>query len=56
VRLPGDPIPRAQHGFAVPVEHAERIDTTAGWEALRVAHDEAFATLERLAGGVATEA
>lgn len=56
LRLPGDPIPRAQHGYAVAIEHPERIDTTAGWDALRDVHAEAFTTLERLAGGGSTAA
>lgn len=56
LRLPGDPIPRAQHGFAMPIAHAEQLDTAAGWDALRDAHAEAFATLERSAAGVSTPA
>ncbi|WP_412872515.1 hypothetical protein [Curtobacterium flaccumfaciens] len=49
LRLPGDPVPRAQHGYAVAVERPERIDTGAGWEALREAHAEVFTTLEHAA-------
>lgn len=56
LRLPGDPVPRAQHGYAVPVEHPERIDTGAGWSALRQEHAGVFTTLERLAGGGSTAA
>jgi hypothetical protein len=51
LRLPGDPIPRAQHGYALPVEHAELIDTGAGWDTLRAEHDDVFTELERLAEG-----
>ncbi|MFL0361107.1 hypothetical protein [Curtobacterium flaccumfaciens] len=51
LRLPGDPVPRAQHGYAAPVEHPERLDTGAGWTALRQEHAGVFTTLERLAGG-----
>ncbi|WIB33201.1 hypothetical protein [Curtobacterium sp. MCSS17_005] len=54
LRLPGDPVPRAQHGYAVPVEHPESIDTGAGWAALRRQYAEVFATLEHLAGGGST--
>ncbi|MBF4613924.1 hypothetical protein [Curtobacterium sp. VKM Ac-1376] len=56
LRLPGDPVPRAQHGYALPVEHPERIDAGAGWTALRQEHAEAFTTLERLAGSGSTSA
>lgn len=56
LRLPGDPIPRAQHGYAVLVEQADRIDTSAGWAAQRREHAEAFATLERLVDGGSTGA
>jgi quercetin dioxygenase-like cupin family protein len=44
--LPGDAVPRAQHGFAEVVPDPERVDMTASWERLRVTHAAAF---ERLA-------
>ncbi|CCE76025.1 cupin domain-containing protein [Clavibacter nebraskensis] len=44
--LPGDAVPRAQHGFAEVVADPERVDMTASWDALRVTHAASF---ERLA-------
>jgi len=40
--LPGDAVPRAQHGFAEVVADPERVDMTASWEALRVTYAEVF--------------
>jgi len=49
--LPGDAVPRAQHGFAEVVADPERVDMTASWEALRVIHAAAFERLaERVRG------
>jgi hypothetical protein len=45
LRLPGDPLPRAQHGHAEPVLDAAQIDVTAGWTALRRVHDGVFSGL-----------
>ncbi|WP_284754143.1 cupin domain-containing protein [Curtobacterium sp. ME-Dv--P-122a] len=56
LRLPGDPVPRAQYGYAVPVEDPESIDTGAGWATLRQQYAGVFTTLERLAGGGSTAA
>lgn len=49
LRLPGQPVPRAQHGFALAVDLSGGIDTGAGWEALRTAHAAVFERLELLA-------
>jgi quercetin dioxygenase-like cupin family protein len=43
--LPGDAVPRAQHGFAQVVADPERVDMTASWEQLRVTHAAVFAEL-----------
>jgi quercetin dioxygenase-like cupin family protein len=43
--LPGDAVPRAQHGFAEVVADPERVDMTASWEQLRVTHAAAFEKL-----------
>jgi quercetin dioxygenase-like cupin family protein len=43
--LPGDAVPRAQHGYAEVVADPERVDMTASWEELRVTHAAAFARL-----------
>jgi len=49
--LPGDAVPRAQHGFAEVVADPERVDMTASWDALRVTHAAAFERLaERVRG------
>ncbi|MBT1634361.1 MULTISPECIES: cupin domain-containing protein [Clavibacter] len=49
--LPGDAVPRAQHGFAEVVADPERVDMTASWETLRVTHAAAFERLaERVRG------
>jgi quercetin dioxygenase-like cupin family protein len=45
LRLPGEAVPRAQHGYAEPVADAEQIDMTAGWTELRRAHDRVFSEL-----------
>ena len=45
LRLPEDAVPRAQHGFAAPVEGQGAIDVTVGWAALRRTHDAVFAAL-----------
>ena len=45
LRLPGDPVPRAQHGYAEAVPDARQIDVTAGWTELRRVHHGAFAQL-----------
>ncbi|MCJ1715935.1 hypothetical protein [Curtobacterium sp. VKM Ac-2922] len=49
LRLPGQPVPRAQHGFAAPVDLSGGIDTGAGWDVLRAAHVAVFDRLELLA-------
>ncbi|MDN3479350.1 cupin domain-containing protein [Curtobacterium sp. APC 4022] len=54
LRLPGDAVPRAQHGFAAPVEGQESIDVTAGWSALRQTHDDTFAGLAARAAASGT--
>ncbi|MFT2708623.1 cupin domain-containing protein [Clavibacter zhangzhiyongii] len=43
--LPGDAVPRAQHGFAQVVADPERVDMTASWEQLRVTHAAVFEEL-----------
>jgi quercetin dioxygenase-like cupin family protein len=43
--LPGDAVPRAQHGFAEVVADPESVDMTASWDALRVTHAAAFEKL-----------
>lgn len=45
LRLPADPVPRAQHGYAAPVLDGPQVDVTAGWTELRRAHDRVFAEL-----------
>lgn len=50
LRLPGEPVPRAQHGFAVAVPSPETIDPSAGWAALREQHRATFDELHVLAG------
>lgn len=45
LRLPGDPVPRAQHGYAAPVLDGRQIDVTAGWTELRRVHDGVFSAL-----------
>lgn len=49
LRLPGQPIPRAQHGFAVQVERPGEIETSAGWDTARTLYGAAFAAVELLA-------
>lgn len=53
LRLPGESVPRAQRGFAVPVADPGAIDTTEGWAVLRERHREAFAQVRALAVGSA---
>ena len=50
LRLPGEAVPRAQHGFAVVVPSPESIDPSIGWEALREQHEASFRALHDLAG------
>lgn len=49
LRLPGEAVPRAQHGFAVAVPSAESIDPGAGGAALREQYAATFAILHDLA-------
>jgi len=49
LRLPGESVPRAQHGFAVAVPSPETIDPAAGWAALREQHRQTFEQLRALA-------
>ena len=46
--LPGDPVPHAQAGYALPIDDPARIDMTASWEQVRVTYAELF---ERLLAG-----
>jgi len=50
LRLPGESVPRAQHGFAVPIPSPEMVDTSEGWASLRQRHDRAFEQVRALAG------
>lgn len=55
LRLPGDPVPRAQHGFAVAVPDPARFDLEARWPALRSAHVDVFDRLRVLAAAPGRE-
>jgi quercetin dioxygenase-like cupin family protein len=53
LRLPGDPVPHAQHGFATALPDPGRIDLEARWPQLRQAHWDAFDAVAALAGASA---
>ncbi len=53
LHLPGEPVPRVQHGFAAPVAEARSIDTARGWTTLRAEHAAAFDRARSLAGAAA---
>ncbi|WP_238579688.1 cupin domain-containing protein [Agreia bicolorata] len=46
--LPGDPVPHAQAGYALPIDDPTHIDMRASWEQVRVTYAEVF---ERLIAG-----
>ena len=46
--LPGDPVPHAQAGYALPIDAPEQIDTSASWDQVRVSYAEVF---DRLIAG-----
>jgi quercetin dioxygenase-like cupin family protein len=50
LRLPGEAVPRAQHGYAEPVPDPEQIDAAVGWSDLRQTHDGVFSALAARAG------
>ncbi|WP_235480496.1 cupin domain-containing protein [Agreia sp. Leaf210] len=43
--LPGDPVPHAQAGYALPIDDPTLIDMGASWERVRVSYAEAFERL-----------
>ena len=43
--LPGDPVPHAQAGYALPIDDPARIDMNASWEQVRVTYAELFERL-----------
>ncbi|AZZ56521.1 hypothetical protein [Rathayibacter iranicus] len=45
LRLPAQPVPHAQHGFAAAVEAPESVDLEASWDQVRVTYDAVFAGL-----------
>ncbi|CAD5990335.1 cupin domain-containing protein [Agreia sp. COWG] len=51
--LPGDPVPHAQAGYALPIEHPEQIDMSADWDRVRVTYADVF---ERLIAAEKTRA
>ncbi|OZE30512.1 hypothetical protein CH256_14260 [Rhodococcus sp. 05-2254-6] len=47
--LPGNPVPRSQYGYALPIPDPHSVDMTASWDRVRETYAETFTQLELLA-------
>jgi hypothetical protein len=50
LRLPGQPVPRVQYGYAASLADPTSIDMTVGWDVLRSRYGHVFSTLAEQAG------